>query len=128
MDGSYDLTMGSQTVGHVHVEKQGLYYHFSCRCKLGGDVMHKLVVHCGGREENLGVCIPMDGMFGVEKKIPAKRLGQGTPQFQLLPKHEEKKGKFVPVYPEEPFSYLSKLENAFLETRNGQIGVVIADK
>ena len=32
-------------------------------------------------------------------------------------------GKFVPVYPEEPFAYMSRLKGAFLEIRNGQMGI-----
>lgn len=128
MDGIYELTVGSKYVGQVRVKKQGLYYCFSCRCHLSGDVIHKLIVRCGGKEESLGVCIPMDGMFGAEKKIPVKKLGQGIPEFRLVPKHEEKSGTFVPIYPEEPFAYISRLENAFLATQNGQVGIVIDEK
>ena len=125
MVGNYEILQGSKPLGTVRVERQGLYYHFSCRCQLSGGVIHKLLVSCSGKEENLGVCVPMDGCFGVEKKIPVKRLGEGIPEFQLLPKHEQPKGKFVPIYPEEPFAYMTKLKDAFLERRNGQTGIVI---
>lgn len=127
MVGKYEIRQGDRTLGYVAVEKQGLYYRFSCRCRLSGAVMHRLVVSCGGKNEDLGVCVPMDGAFGVEKKIPCKRLGAGTPEFQLLPKHEKPEGKFVAVYPEEPFSYMARLKDAFLAHQAGQLGIVLKD-
>jgi hypothetical protein len=44
-----------------------------------------------------------------------------------MPKHQKSEGKFIPIYPEEPFAYISRLQNAFLEIRNGQAGVVIGE-
>lgn len=123
MVGRYEIMQGT---GTVTVEKQGLYYHFSCRCRLSGEVMHRLVVTTDRGTVDLGVCVPMDGRFGVERKLPVKRFGE-DPCFQLLPKHDRMQGRFVPVYPEEPFAYLSKLKNAFLTTRNGAVGIVIAE-
>ncbi len=127
MVGTYEIRQGHRAVGAVRVEKQGLYYHFSCRCELTGEVMHRLVVVTDSGKADLGVCVPMDGRFGVEKRLPCKQVGGGSPQFQLLPKHERMQGRFVPIYPEEPFSYMAKLKDAYLATRNGQVGIVIAE-
>ena len=125
VEGRYEILQGGQVQGTVTVEKRGLYYRFSCRCRLSGEVMHRLVAVTETGRTDLGVCVPMDGVFGVEKRIPCKQLGSGTPEFQLIPKHESVHGRFVPVYPEEPFSYLAKLKDAYLATQNGQVGVVI---
>ncbi len=127
MVGTYEIKQGTRCVGKVTVDKQGLYYRFSCRLQLSGEVMHHLLVTCGEKTEDLGVCVPMDGQFGVEKKIPCKRLGSGIPEFRLLPKHQKMHGKFVPVYPEEPFSYMARLKDVFLEIRDGQVGVVLRE-
>ena len=127
MEGTYEISQGGKPVGRVRVERQGLYYHFSCRGKLTGAVVCKLVVSCGERQENLGVFVPMDGTFGIEKKLPVKRLGEGTPQFRVLPKHESVEGKFVPIYPEEPFAYMAKLKDAFLAYQEDQVGIVIKE-
>lgn len=59
-------------------------------------------------------------------KIPVKRLGEGELKILALPKCQMREGKFVPVYPDEPFAYLSRLQNAYLQVRDGGIGVVIA--
>ena len=127
MVGDYELTRMGKPCWHVTVEKQGLYYHISCRCRLPAGQMYCLTVICGDRRENLGVCVPMDGQFGAEKRIPCKRLGEGTPEFTLLPKHEKPEGKFLPVFPEEPFPHLSRLGDAHLENRAGQLGIVIRE-
>lgn len=127
MVGTYQIRQGDRTCGTVTVDKQGLYYRFSCRCQLTGEVMHRLVMVTESGQTDLGVCVPMDGSFGVEKRLPCKKAGTGTPEFQLVPKHERMGGRFVPVYPEEPFAYLSKLKGAFLAVRNGQTGIVIAE-
>ena len=124
---SYDIIYNDRPVGTARMEKQGLYYRFSCRCALTGEVMHHLLVTCGERSEDLGICVPVDGQFGLEKKIPCKRLGTGNPEFQLLPKHPKMQGKFIPVYPEEPFSYMARLKDAFLEIRAGQMGIIIRE-
>lgn len=125
MDGEYDIFMGKEVVGTANVERQGLYYLFRCQCRLSGAVMCRVMVSCNGHHENLGTLIPMGDGFGLKTKLAVKRLGKGPFQFRVMPKHRRGEGEFIAVYPEEPFAYLTRLQNAFLEVRNGQIGVVI---
>ncbi len=125
MVGRFDVKIGDVPVGTVSVEKQGLYYYFSCRCRLSGRGMHRLVVSCGGTKADLGICVPLEGVFGLDKRLPCKRFSPGKPEFALIPRGNQ--GKFVPVYPEEPFAYMSKLKDAFLEIRDGQAGIVITE-
>ena len=48
-------------------------------------------------------------------------------QIIVLPKHQKQQDAiFVPVYPDEPFGYLSRLQNSFLQYRQGCIGILIA--
>lgn len=125
MVGTYEVRMGDTPLGAVTVEKQGLYYHFSCRCRLSGEVMCRLWLRRGGQETDLGLCVPMEDGFGTEKRLPARQCGTGTPEFILRPRGADTKGNFIPLSPEEPFRYLHRLENAFLERRGGQLGIVI---
>ena len=127
MVGTFEIKQGTSTIGKVTVERQGLYYRIVCRCSLTGEVMHHLVVSSGEKREDLGTLVPFDGAFGLEKRIPVKKLGEGEPEFHLLPKHSSPDGKFISVYPEEPFSYLARLKDAYLETRNGQLGIVLRE-
>lgn len=127
MVGTYEIRLGAEPVGEAAVEKVGLYYRFSCRCRLNGATMQRVMVACGDKKVDLGICVPMGELFGVERKVPRKQLGEGTPEFFLTPRPQRSGGKFVPVYPEEPFAYMSKLKDAFLEIRNGQMGIVISE-
>ena len=125
MEGMYPVFFGHSQVGKVQVQKQGLYYRFLCRCQLSGDVVCRLTVRCGGSQESLGVVVPMDDGFGLDTKIACKRLGQGIPEFQLVPRHETSMGIFIPISPEEPFSYIRRLKDAYFERRYGQPGIVL---
>ena len=112
-------------MGKARVLRQGLYYAFRCRCQLPEGEVFRLCVTCGERKENLGVVIPMDGGFGLDTKIPAKRLGEGVMEFRLLSKHTSSEGAFVPICPEEPFQYISRLKESFLIRKNGQLGITV---
>ncbi len=125
MEGNYGVRLGTDLVGKVNVRKQGLYCRFVCRCRLSGGGVFRLQVSCGGKQENLGILVPMEDGFGLDTRIPAKRLEEGEPVFTLVPKHEKREGQFVPIYPEEPFAYIGRLKKAFLVRQNGQMGILL---
>ena len=125
MEGNYGILMGGKEIGTVKVTRQGLYYGFDCRCDLSGEVICRLTVTCGTKTHNLGIPVPEGGAFKLRTRLPVKQLGEGQPQFQAQPNHRSVEGQFVPISPEEPFGYLSRLQDAFLEFRDGVPGVVI---
>ena len=127
MVGTYEIRRGNEIVGTATVAKQGLYYHICCRCRVSGEGMRRIVIICGKTRHDLGICVPMEDGFGVDKKIPCKRFVTGEPEFLLLPKYPGVQGKFVPVYPDEPFAYMTRLKDAYLQVRDGQPGIVIAE-
>lgn len=126
MEGNYPVLMGNQEIGRVKVTRQGLYYRFDCRCQLSGDVVCRLTVTCGAATHNLGILVPERGAFCLRTKIPVKQLGDGALQFGVRPNHKPVGSRFVPISPEEPFHYLSRLQDAFLEIRDGIPGLVIS--
>ena len=123
MMGTYPVLLGDACVGTVRVEREGLYYRFSCRCDLPGGQMRRLWMRQGSRETDLGLCVPMDGGFGTDKRLPMKQCGEGKPEFFLRSK--EIRRTFIPLRPEEPFRYIHRLENAYLEQRGNTVGIVI---
>ena len=123
----YEILLGGQGIGKAKVDRQGLYYAISCRCRLSGEVVYKVTVSCGENTESLGILVPEGGAFVLTTRIPIKRLGEGTLMFHAVPRHTQIQGRFMPVTPEEPFAYLSRLGNAFMEVRNGQVGVILSD-
>ncbi|MDO5400195.1 MAG: hypothetical protein Q4F17_04335 [Eubacteriales bacterium] len=125
MEGSYGVYFGSDQVGKVQVLRQGLYYAFHCRCRLTGSVVCRLEVRWRDGRENLGVLVPMDGGFGLDTRVPIKRLKGEEPRFLIIPRHDRPTGTFVPISPEEPFSYLERLKDGYLVKKNGQIGIML---
>ena len=125
MVGEYDVYMGDQVVGTAQVEQQGLYYCFRCRCNLSGDTICRVCVSCGGCQESLGILVPQNGQFETWAKVAVKKLGQGTFRFRVLPRHSAMQEKFICVFPEEPFAYISRLKEAYLQERQGRLGIVI---
>lgn len=127
MIGQHDVLLGNETVGQAAVTSEGLYYHIVCKCNLSGKVMYKLVVKWNNKTENLGILVPHAEAFAVDTKIPVKRAGEGQVCFRVIPKHEKLLENFIPICAEEPFAYLSRLENAYLHRTENAVGVVIRE-
>ena len=121
MEGCYEVLLGDKPAGKLRIIREGLYYRLTCRCIVPEDTVYRLYSVVDNRRENLGVVVPDADGFFLEKKIPVKRLEHCT-GFILSSRSADETGKFVPIYPEEPFSYIVHLESAFLEVRNGQAG------
>ena len=119
------VTLNGKPVGKVRVQRLGLYYAFYCRCEQIEEQLYRVIAVCGDRQENLGIPVPKDGVFLLEKKLPIKQIGEGKMTFVLKPKKAHRKETFVPICPEEPFAYLSRLKTSFLAIRDGQIGISI---
>ena len=127
MEGQYSVTVCGQPVGKVVVQRQGLYYLFSCRCALSEAGIYRLAVTSGSERETLGILVPKDGSFVLETKVPVKRFGKGEMVFSLIPKHDGSTGTFIPISPEEPFAYIAKLKNGFLSKNGNRSGICIKE-
>ena len=86
MSETYEITYDTAPVGTVRVEKQGLYFLFSCRCRLPDESLYRIHGCYGDDRVDLGICVPMGQLFGMDKKIPTRQIPEGIPSFQLLPK------------------------------------------
>ena len=128
LEGIYKVYLGSIPVGKVQLIRQGLYYRIQCRCRIEGNLVYKLYAVIGNKRENLGVVIPDGDGFSLEKRIPVKRLGEEGADFILSTGAGLERGIFVPICPEEPFQYIERLKDAFLETENGRLGIRIQQK
>lgn len=125
MERYFPVTVCGKQAGKILVRQQGLYYHFQCRCDLSGDVIYRLMVTCGTARESLGILIPGENGFVLDTRLPVKRFGAGEMTFFLIPNHEKARKTFIPIHPEEPFAYISRLKHTFLALQNGQPGIRI---
>ena len=127
MEGVFDITLGGRSVGQAAVFREGLYLYFDCRCRLSGETVCRIRVRRGEKEADLGIPVPEGRDFVLRKKLPAKKLGDGVPEFWVTPKKVKLPENWVPVRAEEPFAYLSRLEDAYLEVRDGQVGISLRE-
>lgn len=127
MEFSRDILLGSDTIGTAKVSREGLYYKFSCKCFLTGEVVFKIVAECGDKTASLGICVPKGKRFGLEKRIPVKMLGEGQLVLRAVPNRPDLAGEFVPLRPEEPFAYIERLQKCHIEKRGSILGVVLED-
>ena len=125
MHGNYPILLGQETIGQAVVTKEGLYYTFDCRCDFTGETMFRLHAVCGETETVLGLPVPEGEHFVLRRKVPAKYLGIGDLTIRAVGKHRLEEGEFIPLSSEEPFSYISRLKNAYLAKKEGAVGVVI---
>ena len=123
MEGTYPICQDRQVIGQAQITRRGLYYHFACRLRLPEKKICRLEVVCGGKAESLGIPVPDGNGFSVSKSVPVSRFPEGTPTIRIAQSGE----RFIPVDPEKPFAYLSRLTNARLEYRGGQPGVTICE-
>lgn len=128
MEISNDILLGNEVIGTVTFRKVGLYYHFRCSCNLTGEVVFKIIATCENKNVSLGVCVPKDRVFGLEKKVPVKQLGEGAMTFRAVPNRPDTSTAFVPIKPEEPFAYIERLQNSHLKRHGDTIGVILSEE
>lgn len=129
MEGIYDIYRGQDKIGKAEVRREGLYYRFSCCCDLTGEVMYRITVTCGEKTENLGIPVPDRNGFCLCCRLPVSRFPETEPEFRAVPRHPRQTDKlWVPISPETPFAYIHRLENAALERRGEQMGILISEE
>ena len=123
--GTYEVCLGNKQVGKVTVQQSGLYYEIFCHCRLSEGILYRLHVLSGEKYENLGILVPEGDCFALKTRIPVKRFEAGKIEFLLIPKYERGRGQTVPIYPDEPFAYISRLKGSYLTWKNGQMMINI---
>lgn len=128
MEGIYDIYRGQDKIGKAQVSREGLYYRFQCCCDLTGQVIHRLIVACGEKTENLGIPVPDGDAFYLTTRLPVSHFPQGEPTFRAVPKHPQGQKLWVPIAPDTPFEYISRLENAVAQRREEGMGILIQEE
>lgn len=128
MEGTYEVMQNGQAVGMATVTREGMYYHIGCQCQLDGNNMYRLIMVFNNDQCDLGILIPKGKCFGLHARINTKVLGKGTPEFIIMPRRESLQRNFVRLCPEEPFRYLSRLEDAYLVRHKGENCLGFRDK
>lgn len=125
MDGIWDVYFEDKPVGTCRVWREGLYYRFNCRCDRVTEEICRLLLQCGEKTVDLGVLIPVGSGFGLDRKLSARNMPAGEPQFSVKVLHRQSDGRFIPVRESDSFAFLSALEKARFGKQNGEVGVFL---
>ena len=126
MEGNYPVYLGEQAVGQVQVSKEGLYYHIRCKCRFSREGLYRMVL-TGEQTVSMGILVPMGDGFGMDTRIPVKRIGEGKTLFQVIESHAISNEPFLPIKEDEPFTYIARLKDAYMTYQNGQTGIVLKE-
>lgn len=124
MEGTWTVFDCGEAVGQCWGSREGLYTRFSCRCALQDGGIHDLLLRIGNWQQSLGVLVPSAGAFVLDTRLVSRQLPEGTPEFSVRPRGT-RADAFIPVVPEEPFAYLTRLEKAYLVRRGDQVGLTL---
>ncbi len=124
----YDVTCGENVVGRVNVTKEGLYTRFQCICNLPDDGVYRALMICGNQKTDLGICVPNQSQFAVNKRLQSKCIPDGEMAFVIVPASQTDSRRFIPVSSGMPFDCISALAHARLCNRNGSYGILIEDQ
>jgi len=106
-------------IGDAQVSRTGLYYGINCRLKNSMDRLCRINVCCGDRIVNLGTCVPINGVLGINTSIPVKLVGDGELMFSLA----GEKYNMIPILDDEPLICLSEYRKMRYISINGQAGI-----
>ena len=129
LEGNWTVTYEGRAVGKCRIQKNGLYYHFNCRCELVSHQVCRLQVSCAGKRTDIGVLIPSDNCILLEKRIAAKHFQVGQPELTLMVSGEIGIEEcFIPVREDVPMPCLQLLQKARFAVRDGVPGILITEK
>lgn len=117
----FEIRMGDAVVGSADVKRNGLYYHINCTCKPPSEEIHRVTMHDGSVQKDLGICVPTGNAFTLSARIPVKCFQWNEFTFELV---RGTKGEYV-ISNNTPFTHLDKLESARLQHTNGQTIILI---
>lgn len=110
----YGVTYQNNAVGSVTVSREGLYYIFNCSVNLPKAEIYKLILCRESERIDLGVLIPANNRFELQKRLPIKQVGKDDFHFEVTSKQES----YIPVNEGQPFEYISQLSHARFVVRD----------
>ena len=126
MVGSYNVCFDNQIVGWVTVTRQGLYAIISCRCGVTGGKKYDLYAKTETGKCSLGLLYAADGGYGLDTRIPVKKLGQGSIQFLIEQKMEQ--ACSISLHCQIPTSVLLALEQYSYARSEGKPCLVLRNE
>ena len=118
----YCVVQNDISVGQVCLVKEGLYYLIHCQLNLTKPGTYRLWAQTGENSFDLGICVPYGGVFGLQTRIPVKKIDPQHLHFFLK---SGSKNQWVPVFEDQPFPCISYLEKGKLCMKEGKPHILL---
>ena len=122
---AYEIRCADKVVGNANVETEGLYYKIRCRCKLPPDKMHRVFLHAAENKIDIGICLPEDGYFVLDKRIPIKHVGHEPFAFYVADPLYRENTKIIPIFEDKPFDEIAHLADSKFAVIDGAPSILI---
>ena len=119
----YEVMLNDRIVGHVTLQRQGVYYLLSCECGLHMTQRYHLMLMINDKETDLGLCLPNKTGLELRTRIKVSLVGDSTPRFELVRHDPMVNGCTFTLKPNEPFAEISKIQYGRLNIQNGVYGI-----
>lgn len=120
MEYNYSVDFDNRQIGTVSLQKKGLYYVLSCKCKLTGKKVYRLHMQCGDRISKIGIPAPEGDAFTLRVNIPVGCIPDNSVRFFVLPAEESTDKQWIPIIEDSPFPHIDSLEHAVFAQYNGR--------
>lgn len=120
----FPVFLGEEAVGSVRVDTRGLYYEVCCSCSIVCGI-YRLKAETSSGDLTIGILSPKNGRLSIQRSVAQKKIG--TFHRFYLAMEGETEFKFIPVYADQPFPGIDKIEKAVFAVRNGIPGIELPD-
>lgn len=114
---SYPVFRRERIIGEGNIRRDGLYYTIACQANLPAGQIYRLSLWCKKGNIDLGVLMPNEHGFSLQKKIPAKNISTEDIRFVIA---DSIYAEYIPIDDANPFSSISKLLQARFERKDGK--------
>ena len=120
----FPVYYGEKECGSAVLEKQGLYYRISCKCKIPVCTPCRIELSADGKKIDLGTCIKDGNTYILNTKIPVKHLLGKDLSFTMDSGALKDHTSYYPVSEDAPIPHLNRLEKARLVHMGEGVGIV----
>ncbi len=121
----YPILESDTKIGDAQVSRAGLYYSINCRLHKAANGLYRINVCNGDHFVDLGICVPINGVLGIDTSIPVRVIGEGEMTFKLTCGQDA--GEIIPISADVPVAYLSQHRKMRYVKANDVMGITLAD-
>lgn len=120
----YPIWYQNEKVGTACVCRCGLYAQITCSCQYADNSFCKILMRFSDKTIDLGSWIREGNCYSLQRKIPAKSFGSGTPAFIAVDKAASLEVHKFPMVSNSPFDRIHQLRNGRLYVEDNAVYLI----